>query len=169
MRANLANVATYSVLAQLLSRRGELDGAGAAVEAANALLPRLTEGFWWLMIQTRILLAPALLALGRADEGLTRLAEADALLTEHPDAGRLPEWHAEAARQLRRRPAHGPALSDAEQRILRLLASDLTLREIGRELYLSLNTVKTHTNAIYRKLGVSSRADAVRAGRDSPG
>ena len=45
--------------------------------------------------------------------------------------------------------------------MLRLLATELTQREIGAELYLSLNTVKTHTRGIYRKLGASSREDAV--------
>jgi LuxR family maltose regulon positive regulatory protein len=43
-----------------------------------------------------------------------------------------------------------------------MLASDLSQREIGLELYLSLNTVKTHTRRLYRKLGVSSRETAVR-------
>jgi LuxR family maltose regulon positive regulatory protein len=61
----------------------------------------------------------------------------------------------------RRQPSQ--ELSDAERRILRLLASDLSLPEIGRELSLSTNTVKTHTRAIYRKLGVSSREEAVKA------
>ena len=68
-------------------------------------------------------------------------------------------------------------MSDAERRILRLLATDLTLREIGRELCLSINTVKTHTHWIYRKLGVSTRSEAVKVSReqayaarvDSPG
>ncbi|HKR98833.1 MAG TPA: LuxR C-terminal-related transcriptional regulator [Candidatus Dormibacteraeota bacterium] len=180
MRANLASVLTYSVMAHLLARRHEIDGAAAAVERANALLPLLTEGFWWMMIETRILLAPALHALGRGEEAVARLDEAEALLAEHPDAGRLPEWHADAVRELHaadRRPARSQALSDAERRILHLLATELTLRDIGRELYLSLNTVKTHTHSIYRKLGVSSRAEAVQAGErgssatggDSPG
>jgi LuxR family maltose regulon positive regulatory protein len=174
MRANLANVATHSVVAELNRRRGDLEAATAAVERANALLPRLTGGFWWLMIQTRVLLAPVLLALGRHGEAVERLYVAEALLRGHPDAGKLPEWHAEAARTLRRteqRPVRSADLSEAERRILRLLTSELTLREIGRELYLSTNTVKTHTQSIYRKLGVSSREDAVRAARGgkSPG
>jgi LuxR family maltose regulon positive regulatory protein len=166
MRSNLANVATFSVVAHLCWCRGDLDGAGAAVERANGLLPRLTEGFWWLMVETRILLAPVLVALGRRDEAVARLSEAEALLAEHPDAGRLPDWHAETVRDLADpgRP-RSQELSEAERRILRLLAGDLTLREIGRELYLSVNTVKTHTHAIYRKLGVSSRAEAVQAAR----
>jgi LuxR family maltose regulon positive regulatory protein len=131
------------------------------------------------MIETRILLAPALATLDRVAEAATGLDEAAAILTEHPDAGRLPDWHHEAMRNLRlaSRPEPSHELSDAERRILRLLSSDLSLREIGRELYLSQNTVKSHVHSIYRKLGVSGRADAVRAARirtptgpgDSPG
>ena len=48
--------------------------------------------------------------------------------------------------------------------MLRLLAGTLSLREIGQELYLSPNTVKTHAQAIYRKLGVSTRHAAVAGG-----
>ena len=57
-------------------------------------------------------------------------------------------------------------LSAAEQRVLRLLATNLTQREIASELYLSPNTVKTHARIIYRKLDVSSRRAAVRAGQE---
>ena len=50
--------------------------------------------------------------------------------------------------------------------VLRLLRGSLSLREIGQELYLSQNTIKTHTRAIYRKLGVSTRHDAIARGHD---
>ena len=50
--------------------------------------------------------------------------------------------------------------------MLRLLRGSLSLREIGQELYLSQNTIKTHTQAIYRKLGVSTRHDAIARGHD---
>jgi LuxR family maltose regulon positive regulatory protein len=53
------------------------------------------------------------------------------------------------------------APSDAEAAVLRLLVTDLSVREIAAKLYLSPNTVRTHIRAIYRKLGVSSRAEAV--------
>ena len=114
-------------------------------------------------------MAPARVALGCRDEAVARLEEAEALLAEHPDAGKLPEWHAEAARELRladRRRQPTQELSDAERRIVRMLDSDLSLSEIGRELYLSTNTVKTHARSIYRKLGVSCRADAIHAARN---
>jgi LuxR family maltose regulon positive regulatory protein len=57
-------------------------------------------------------------------------------------------------------------LSAAERRVLRLLATSLTRREIAGELYLSFNTVKTHARVIYRKLGVSSRQAAVRVAHE---
>ena len=45
--------------------------------------------------------------------------------------------------------------------MLRLLRTDLTQREIGEQLYVSFNTVKTHTKSIFRKLDVSTRSDAI--------
>jgi LuxR family maltose regulon positive regulatory protein len=51
--------------------------------------------------------------------------------------------------------------------VLRLYPTRLTHREIARELYISLNTVKTHANSIHRKLGVSSRGEAVDAVRQA--
>ena len=56
-------------------------------------------------------------------------------------------------------------LSERELTILRFLTSGLSEREIGRELYLSFNTVHSHVKSVYRKLGVSSRAEAVERAR----
>ena len=52
-------------------------------------------------------------------------------------------------------------LSEGEFRVLRLLASDLTQREIGAEVYLSLNTIKSNTRSIFSKLEASRREQAV--------
>ena len=49
--------------------------------------------------------------------------------------------------------------------MLRLLPTSLTPREIASELYLSLNTIKTHSRAIYRKLGVQTRHEAIEEAR----
>jgi LuxR family maltose regulon positive regulatory protein len=57
-------------------------------------------------------------------------------------------------------------LSDGELRVLRFLPSNLTVPEIGAELYVSLNTVKTHMRHIYAKLGVHRRTDAVDRARE---
>lgn len=57
-------------------------------------------------------------------------------------------------------------LTERELAVLRYLPSQLSQREIANELYVSLNTVKTHCKAIYRKLGVEGRKPAVQAARD---
>lgn len=165
MRSDLSSVCTYGVLAVLLARRGDVEGASAAIGRASAFLPRLTESFWWAMIQARILLAMSLHAVGREDEAAQQLGEAETLLQGREDAGLLPQW----CEQVRRKILPGDegrsstAVSEAERRVLRLLASDLSLREIARELHLTMNTVKTHRKSIYRKLGFSSRDGAVKA------
>ena len=56
-------------------------------------------------------------------------------------------------------------LTERETDVLRLLQGSLNLNEIARQLYVSHNTVKTHTSALYRKLGARSRAEAVQIGR----
>ncbi|MEL6890446.1 MAG: LuxR C-terminal-related transcriptional regulator [Actinomycetota bacterium] len=57
-------------------------------------------------------------------------------------------------------------LTDRELAVLRYLPSPMSQREIANELYVSLNTVKTHCKAIYRKLGTGDRKAAVQAARD---
>ncbi len=57
-------------------------------------------------------------------------------------------------------------LTDRELAVLRYLPTTLSQRDISTELYVSLNTVKTHCSAIFRKLGVSDRKSAVQAARD---
>ena len=59
----------------------------------------------------------------------------------------------------------GEALTDAELRVLQLLPGDLTYREMAQHLYVSLNTVRTHALRVRRKLGASTRAEAVSQAR----
>jgi LuxR family maltose regulon positive regulatory protein len=63
-------------------------------------------------------------------------------------------------------PVQVAALTDREQVILRYLASTLSNAEIAVELYLSVNTVKTHQRMVYRKLSADGRRDAVRRGKE---
>ena len=86
---------------------------------------------------------------------------------EHAAWRASPSW----LDRLRRRVTDGPGsraagvdlvepLTERERDILRFLPSRLTIREIADERYVSVNTLKFHLKAIYRKLGVSSRAEA---------
>jgi LuxR family maltose regulon positive regulatory protein len=103
---------------------------------------------------------------GRLDEAEATVREAGEEIAELGDSGTTPSRAAAVAQELEqaRRHAAGELLempSDAELAVLRLLATDLSARQIGEQLFLSPNTVKSHVQAIYRKLGVSARADAV--------
>ena len=77
---------------------------------------------------------------------------------------RLAHARANLLRLRRTEPGWEP-LTAREVDVLRLLRSGLSMSEIGGELYLSRNTVKTHARAVYRKLGASSRSEAVRLGK----
>jgi len=117
----------------------------------------------WLLV----LLARVRCRRGRLDEAAASLAAAREALGELGDGGRASSLADEVEQELeqaRARAGSGEILarpSESELTVLRLLASDLSAREIGAELYLSPNTIRSHTRAIYRKLGVGTRIDAV--------
>jgi LuxR family maltose regulon positive regulatory protein len=115
--------------------------------------------------------ARVLAALGRREHGRARLAHARQLLSRCTDPGTLGRSLAQAERTPgliapRTPAATGEELSDRELGVLRLLHSELSLREIGAELFLSPNTIKTHTRNIYLKLGAGNRHEAVARARD---
>jgi len=58
------------------------------------------------------------------------------------------------------------SLTTAELRVLHLLPTHLSFREIAERLYVSTNTVKTQAHAVYRKLDASSRSEAVDHARE---
>ena len=63
-------------------------------------------------------------------------------------------------------PQHLPEpLSQAEARVLRLLPTSLSAPEIARELYVSVNTVRTHMRHVYDKLGAHRRLEAINRAR----
>jgi LuxR family transcriptional regulator, maltose regulon positive regulatory protein len=104
---------------------------------------------------------------GRLDEADATLREARDELAELGDSGAVPAKADEVERRLgqaRSRASRGEVLeplSEAELAVAQLLPTDLSARQIGARLYLSANTVRSHTRAIYRKLGVRSRDAAV--------
>ena len=117
----------------------------------------------WLLL----LLARVRCRRGRLEEAEKTMRSALSTFAELGDVGRVAALAIEVEEELeeaKSRAAGGELLASptkAELAVLRLLATDLTVREIGETLFLSPNTVRSHTRALYRKLGVSSRADAV--------
>ena len=115
-------------------------------------------------------LADGLIELASAQDreaAAATFAEAEAVLAGCRDPGALPVRLAAARRAagLARGPA-AAALTERELTVLQRLDGGRSEREIGRELFLSFNTVHTHVKAVYRKLGVSSRAEAVARARE---
>jgi LuxR family maltose regulon positive regulatory protein len=143
----------------LHQRHGELQAAAGELRRAVELSRRGAA---------RVEVAAALLAhaevsraLGELDTSRGAADEAAHLLASCADPGRL------GARQAAGQPVtEGEELSERELAVLRLLPTELSQREIGSVLYVSLNTVKTHTRRIFAKLGVGTREDAVRCARD---
>lgn len=112
--------------------------------------------------------AKVLQAQGDRDGAVAAIGEARAIVDSCPDPGILEQWVAALeASPRRRRSEPAPELSERERSVLRLLTGSLSERDIGRELYLSHNTVHSHTRSIYRKLGASSRAEAIARAREA--
>jgi LuxR family maltose regulon positive regulatory protein len=156
-------VLVYAVDGLVRSHRGDVAGAREAIRGTERLMDRLGD------------LAARTAALGHALTAATALEIDDPeLCRRHLDAGLLasrrePDAAAVHLRLARVRELlaahaqHGPrsALTAAELRLLPHLATHLSLQQIAGELHLGRETVKSQAKAIYRKLSVSSRADAV--------
>jgi ATP/maltotriose-dependent transcriptional regulator MalT len=84
-----------------------------------------------------------------------------------PYSGQLLErQQRELGQRKQKEPTQNGELTDRELAVLRLFDGDLSHRQIGESLYVSINTIKTHVKSIYRKLGVSSREEALQIARE---
>jgi LuxR family maltose regulon positive regulatory protein len=152
----------YLALGRALAHHGELAEAEAQLERALGLF-----GIDSMSMHR----AFALLVLASVRHGRGELAGARALverareLVEHAtDPGVLPALLERTEEALGSRPRRiqgsGP-LTERELAVLRMLPTQLSTREIGRELSVSVTTIRSHVQAIYRKLDVTSRTEAV--------
>jgi LuxR family maltose regulon positive regulatory protein len=156
----------YAVGARVALRRGDARRAGELLAKTQRLRPLLTYAMPWIAVQTRLELARAYLAMADAGGAETMLREADGLLRRQPDLGSLPAEVQELRSSLQTMRAQtktpgASTLTEAELRVLPFLATHLSFREIAERLFLSRHTVKSHAMAIYHKLSVTSRTDAV--------
>jgi len=158
----------YTAMGAVFAARRRLDEARAELE--HAFERRNVIGLSpWPTLEPTLWLAAVRADLGDRAGAAELADEARGLLTLLPDGtealrARLAELDRRIAGRSRFVALDEP-LTEREVAVLHLLAGSLSLREIGEELYVSANTVKTHTQAIYRKLGVSSRRDAVEQGK----
>lgn len=149
-----------------LQASGQLADALAAFERC-VLLARRGDFFDFAAVGL-IRQAALLQATGRRSEASPLVDEARALIASCPDPGILADQLAKLEHEPK---SPGPTrdddtLSARELVVLKMLGGRLSERDIGRELYLSHNTIHSHTKSIYRKLSASSRSEALRNARE---
>ena len=151
-------------------RRGDVPAARGELLSAQHLRPLLTYALPYLAVQARVELARVHLALADLAGARTLMCEVDDLLKRRPGLGTLVgEAEAFRAQLARERGASVPgasALTGAELRLLPLLSTHLSFPQIAAEMFLSRTTIKSQAMSIYRKLGASSRSQAVARSRE---
>ncbi len=155
-RAEIAQrVGAYERAASALERAVELTRRGAGRLEQAAALVELGRLAW---------------ARGRRDDARRLAREARRIVDDCPDPGRVARRLAELELRTELRQAApmtvADDLSESELAVLRLLPTELSNREIGEELFVSVNTVKTHVRSIYGKLRARSREQAVGRARE---
>jgi LuxR family maltose regulon positive regulatory protein len=164
LEACVTSLMLYAAGVRVAIHHGDLDQADQDLARAQQLRPQATRALPYYAVQARLELTRAYLALTDLAAARTVLSEVDELLRWRPDLGTLPEQASQLRSQVdqvRGQVIATAPLTTAELRLLPLLATHLTFREIGEQLYLSQHTVKTQALSIYRKLGASSRGQAV--------
>jgi LuxR family maltose regulon positive regulatory protein len=158
-----------AVRARVHLHRGDAPAARQELVSAQRVRPLLTYAVPYLAVQARIELAHAHLTLGDQAGARTLMREIGELLTRRPGlgtlAGQAQTLKAQLAKQRGSTTPGASSLTAAELRLLPLLSTYLPLTEIAAELFLSPNTIKTQASSIYRKLGASTRSQAVSRAR----
>ena len=158
-------VLAFAGTARLAVHRGDLDAANRQLTHAMRARPACTYALPFVAVRVRLQLAKVHWAIGDHTTARHLLREVDDVLLRRPALGALVDEVEELRASLtsRTRPGAtgGSPLTPAELRLLPYLQTHLTIAEIAGRLFVSRNTASTQVGSIYRKLGVSSRNDAV--------
>jgi LuxR family transcriptional regulator, maltose regulon positive regulatory protein len=163
------NGIVYIARGRAAARRGSLAEAEQLLEQALQILGGMGS-FVVQYAQALLEIASVRRARGETESAHTTVERARALISQFADPGMLPSLLDSTERGMRRtarrRVEAAEPLTERELAVLRLLATRLSNREIGRELYVSVNTVRSHIQAVYRRLEVTTRAEAVARARE---
>jgi LuxR family transcriptional regulator, maltose regulon positive regulatory protein len=158
-----------AVLARVALYRGDVPAARQHLVNAQRLRPLLTYAIPHIAVQARIELARVHLALADLAGARTLLREVDDLLRRRPGLGTLAAdacaLRAELARQRGSTVPGMSAMTGSELRLLPLLSTPLSFSEISAELLVSRNAIKAQAVSVYRKLGASTRGQAIARAR----
>jgi LuxR family transcriptional regulator, maltose regulon positive regulatory protein len=165
----VASALVHAAAARVAAHQGDLPGAQRQLARATRLRPLLTYALSYFAVQTLLELGRACLALDDSAGARVVLRQAREILKRRPDLGLLGQDAEELWSKLGRgsgRTLGVASLTAAELRLLPLLPTHFTYTEIGERLYVSRHTVKTQAMSVYRKLGVSSRGQAVQRAQE---
>ncbi len=154
----------FALAARVALHRGDPAQGRQCVTRAARLRPLLNYALPVISVQALLEMARAYLALAEPGGARAVLQQIDDILQQRPALGTLPAQAKELRARvdaIRTTALGASSLTTAELRLLPLLSTHLSFREIGERLYISRHTVKTQAMAIYRKLGVSSRSEAI--------
>ncbi len=159
------SVLAFAAAARLAVHRGDRKEADRQLTRAMRARPSCTFTLPYLAVRVRLQMAKAYAALADHATASHLLREIDDVLLTRPALGTLVDEVTDLRALLKSTGSGaatgGPPLSPAEVRLLPYLQTHLTFREIGERLFVSRNTVSSQVGSIYRKLGVSSRSEAV--------
>jgi LuxR family transcriptional regulator, maltose regulon positive regulatory protein len=151
--------------ARLAIARGQGARARETLATAQRVRPMMTHALSWFAVQSRLELAKAHLSLSDAAGAATLVREADDVIRRRPRLGTLVQQAEDVRARLStvadQASGWASTLTAAELRLLPLLTTHLSFREIAERLFVSRNTVKTQAISLYRKLDASSRSEAI--------
>ena len=154
----------YAWATRAALHRGDISKARFYLGRAARLRPLLTYALPVVSVQALLELARCYLTLADPAGAAAILHQVHDILQQRPDLGVLTKLAGQLQSQLGKTGAiavGASSLTAAELRLLPLLSTHLSYREIGERLYVSSHTVKTQAYSAYRKLGASSRSEAV--------
>jgi LuxR family maltose regulon positive regulatory protein len=158
------NALVYALAARVALHDGDLARARDHVASVVRLRPHLTYALPHVSVQALLELARAYVAMTDAAGARAVLRDVRDIVLMRPRLGTLPRQADELRAQLAafdRATVGASSLTTAELRLIPLLSTHLTFPEIGERLFISRHTVKTQALSIYRKLGASSRSEAI--------
>ncbi len=154
-----------AVTARLAVAKGQGARARTTLVTAQRTRPLMTHALSWFAVHARLELAKAHLALSDVRGAATLSREADDVLRRRPALGTLvaeaDDVRAKLSTVAGQSSGWASTLTAAELRLLPLLTTHLSFREIAERLFVSRNTVKTQAISVYRKLDASSRSEAI--------
>jgi LuxR family maltose regulon positive regulatory protein len=160
----------HAAAARIALHQADRLRAMAELTRAQRLRPGLTYALPHLAVQARIELARCHLALSEFAAARILLQEVAEVVTRRPGlgvfVGQAEDLRAELSRARGSFAPGASALTAAELRLLPMLPTHLSFPQIAEEMFLSPNTVKSEAMSIYRKLGASSRSQAVTRSRE---